>query len=455
MLEGNISGNKELQDEFDNKIWPDLKSKVDVLLEVGIYPSKAVRMDWTIHQMDYFYKNRYKYKLDPVCEDYDDVESETNGIASEIKPKYSLDVAGCMGISDFIDCVADIKVEDLAHSGMNFTWNKSPRKVGGLLKKLDQVMCNIHFLTAFPSSYAYFLPFMTSDHTLVVFVILKVNRAKPKPFKFQNYLTGKEGFIPIVKKYWDAKVEGYSMFSLVSKLKMLKKPLRKLNFEQGNLFDNVKNLRKELSCIQIAMEADPHSISLREAELICLKAYNDSPISIVEDMSGVPYFGPDLSMNNAEYMIRDISDDEVKLALFDIDGNKAPARMGFPLNFLRLHGMLLLRTFAKLQISDNILLPQELMRGYHRNRGYSKCAFKVDIQKAYDTIEWKFLKDCLNNLMLLCDGDSSSVAVLKKALDEFEGKLPIRYLGVPLISKRLYVKDFLPLIDKVRKRVDD
>ncbi|GKA87511.1 RNA-directed DNA polymerase, eukaryota, reverse transcriptase zinc-binding domain protein, partial [Tanacetum coccineum] len=47
------------------------------------------------------------------------------------------------------------------------------------------------------------------------------------------------------------------------------------------------------------------------------------------------------------------------------------------------------------QISDNILLSQELMRGYHRDRGFAKCAFKVDIQKAYDSVEWVFLSRCL------------------------------------------------------------
>ncbi|GKA68670.1 putative RNA-directed DNA polymerase [Tanacetum coccineum] len=95
-----------------------------------------------------------------------------------------------------------------------------------------------------------------------------------------------------------------------------------------------------------------------------------------------------------------------------------------------------------------------------------------------------------DDLMLFCHGDSKSVDVLKKAIDEFgsvsglfpsfpkstvffgnvkdfskakilevmpfvEGKLPVRYLGVPLLSKRLYVNDCLPLIDKVKKRILD
>lgn len=35
------------------------------------------------------------------------------------------------------------------------------------------------------------------------------------------------------------------------------------------------------------------------------------------------------------------------------------------------------------------------------------------------------------------------------------GTLPVRYLGVPLISKRLYCNDYLPLIEKARSRIMD
>ncbi|CAH1428815.1 unnamed protein product [Lactuca virosa] len=48
-------------------------------------------------------------------------------------------------------------------------------------------------------------------------------------------------------------------------------------------------------------------------------------------------------------------------------------------------------------ILDNILLSQELVRGYHIKRGYARCALKVDIQKAYDTVNWKFLQTILVN----------------------------------------------------------
>ena len=37
-------------------------------------------------------------------------------------------------------------------------------------------------------------------------------------------------------------------------------------------------------------------------------------------------------------------------------------------------------------ISDKKFLAQELMHNYHLNRGPPRCAFKIDIQKAYDTL---------------------------------------------------------------------
>ncbi|GJZ34149.1 putative reverse transcriptase domain-containing protein [Tanacetum coccineum] len=482
--DSDINKDKSHVEDFES-IWPDLKSEVDILMEAGIYPSKSVRLDWTVNQMDYFYKNCHKYHLDPSYED-EDVESECDGVVMSMRPEFKMDAAtdmendaaqkklasicsrvlgrwewasnnassnggtriivgwdpncvnvmimeqsaqvihcfveplngdlsfhcsfiyahihtvdrrslwkslrkykrslrdspwiilgdfnttlnpsekssGCSKVttamSDFRDCVAEIEVDDISMSGLNFTWNKSPGKVGGLLKKLDRVMGNVAFVIAFPTSYAHFLPFMTSDHTPAVFAIPEVAKAKPKPFKFHNYLTGKDGFIPAVKKVWDSEVKGFSMFSLVSKLKILKKPLRKLNFDQGNLFANVERLRQELASIQAAMVFDPFSSDLREAKLLCLKSFkealkdgelflrqkskiewlsegdcnskyfhnvvkgriNKGRISVVEDMCGIPHFGS--SVGDAVYMIRDISDNEIKAVLFDIDNNKAP-----------------------------------------------------------------------------------------------------------------------------------
>ncbi|KAL2235700.1 UNVERIFIED_CONTAM: hypothetical protein Sindi_1302200 [Sesamum indicum] len=42
-------------------------------------------------------------------------------------------------------------------------------------------------------------------------------------------------------------------------------------------------------------------------------------------------------------------------------------------------------------IGDNIMLAQELFTGYNQARLPPRCALKVDIRKAYNTVEWDFL----------------------------------------------------------------
>ncbi|XP_021994626.1 uncharacterized protein LOC110891242 [Helianthus annuus] len=93
------------------------------------------------------------------------------------------------------------------------------------------------------------------------------------------------------------------------------------------------------------------------------------------------------------------------------------------------------------KISDNILLTQELMHNYHRNSGPPRCAFKVDIQKAYDTVDWKFLKNILlgfgfnnkmvNWIMVCVSTVSYSVCVNGNVHGYFKGSRGLRQ-GDPL-----------------------
>lgn len=225
---------------------------------------------------------------------------------------------------------------------------------------------------------------------------------------------------------------------------------------------------------------------------------------------------------------------------------------------------------------ENLLLATEIVKDYHKEDVSPRCAIKIDIAKAFDSVNWQFLLNtlgalnmpeefihwiklcvctasfsvqvngelagffqskrglrqgcalspylfviCINvlscmlnraverkqigyhprcknilmshlcfadDLLVFTDGTKRSIEEVFKVFKEFEscsglkislekstlytaginestkadiiatfpfssGSLPVRYLGLPLLTKRMTVSDYLPLIEKVRKRM--
>ncbi|GKD42051.1 RNA-directed DNA polymerase, eukaryota, reverse transcriptase zinc-binding domain protein [Tanacetum coccineum] len=183
-----------------------------------------------------------------------------------------------ISIRKFKTCVNDIEVMDVNKSGLLFTWNQQPKGVNGILKKLDRIMANLEFNNAFVGDHAIFKPYRISDHSSLVLKIPTLAYSKPKPFKFFNFLTLNDQFREVVSGVWNQHISGFFMFRLVKKLKILKKPLRKLMYEKGNLHANVIRLRGELDSVQEMLDKDPYNPSLRETEARCVVEFNEAAI---------------------------------------------------------------------------------------------------------------------------------------------------------------------------------
>ncbi|XP_071702741.1 uncharacterized protein [Rutidosis leptorrhynchoides] len=183
----------------------------------------------------------------------------------------------------FRECVNDIEIEDINQSGLFYTWNQKPHAIGpeiGVLKKIDRAMGNPSLITHFPRVFAEFQPYGVSDHTPIVISFPNMAKKKVKPFRFNNHLADKPDFLPLINDVWCEHVTGYKMFSVVTKLKKVKKQMRKLNTINGNVYKKAALLREDLLMVQQQINDDPCNIQLREDECVLFKAYKEA---IVEE----------------------------------------------------------------------------------------------------------------------------------------------------------------------------
>ncbi|KAE8683567.1 hypothetical protein F3Y22_tig00111200pilonHSYRG00116 [Hibiscus syriacus] len=319
---------------------------------------------------------------------------------------------------DFQEITHDLHLQDHPYFGPTFSWSNK-QSDNYLARKLDRVLINPIWFESFPLSSVEFLTPGPSNHCMAVVDLHKeAHLNQPKPFKFFNCWTLHPEFINIVSQSW-------SMTAQASK--------------------------------------DPN--------------VKECPPRLLKDL-----MQPISSFGDSENLIKKVTSDEIK----DIIFNRS--------------------------IVDNTLLAQEIVKGYGRKIISPRCALKNDFQKAFDTINWDFIHDVLKALdlpalviewIVSCYTDArysialngSLVGYFKEAkgirqgdplspilfilysglklnaskceifttgisannLDSIinysgfkHGTLPVRYLGVPLVTRKLTEKDCRSLLENIK-----
>ncbi|KAL0313717.1 UNVERIFIED_CONTAM: hypothetical protein Scaly_2907600 [Sesamum calycinum] len=118
-----------------------------------------------------------------------------------------------------------------------------------------------------------------------------------------------------------------------------------------------------------------------------------------------------LIVDEANLLDAPVTQSEIKDAFFDIDEDSAPGSDGYTSAFFKSAWPVIGHAVSDADgeffrtghsISDNILLAQELLAGYNQVRLPHRCTLKVDIQKAYGSVEWDSYGSRVLDKVTLC-----------------------------------------------------
>ncbi|KAL2234688.1 UNVERIFIED_CONTAM: hypothetical protein Sindi_1201000 [Sesamum indicum] len=494
-------------------------------------------------------------------------------------------------MEEFNAGIQEVGLISVPMQGEWYTWHNCSTNSQSLWKRLDRILINDRWLARFPSSCYHCLIPQSSDHSsLVLHGDRQSQTGALKPvFREQRRKKGDLTLnVQLAKGFLDEAQQLVSSDRQYEAFLQLEHCCR-LWMKGGDqcsriFFRKIAQRRVARRILQI--KDDNGTIHTEPEEIINEFVYYYQNLlggnrrQITLDIGFLrPWARHILSNEEADHLILAFTPDDVKQAVFDNAEDKAPGPDGYSSGFFKAAWPVVGQEVTKAvleffstrkllkQVNSTLLalIPKELLMGYNQVSLPPRCTLKVDIRKAYDTVEWDFLlavlqlfgfpqtfprwiEECVttaafsiglngsphgffagarglrqgdplspylfilamevlhlgllqlieqdlqfsyhwkcepakvfqlgfaDDLLLFCRADLNSFRILKRGLDRFAewsglrlnvqkshviisrsaqgGQLPMRYLGLPLLSSRLSISDCQPLLLKIDARIN-
>ncbi|GJY57797.1 RNA-directed DNA polymerase, eukaryota, reverse transcriptase zinc-binding domain protein [Tanacetum coccineum] len=322
---------------------------------------------------------------------------------------YAANKAGCShmtsDMSEFRDRVNNIEMEDISSSGLFYTWTKNLFKVkagdtSGVLKKLDRITGNEEFVDKFKTIKK--LKSLKKDLKKLTWkdqnIFDKVKRLRDQLREVQSKIdknpNDKQLRVDeskILAEYVEAMKDKEKLLFQKAKVKWLS-----LGDINNAYFHKVLKSRSHKNKSRINQINDDKGNSFYREEVAeqfvkHLQDFLGNAVQVKDLDSIDSLIKNKLSIEEAMFMTRGLVMRKLKMQCSLLTATKLQDLMDFLLIFSRKHGAL----WEKIHIQGNILLPQESLKGYDRKDFPNRIAMKIDIQKAYDTLNWQFLEAIL------------------------------------------------------------
>ncbi|XP_075078498.1 uncharacterized protein LOC142164565 [Nicotiana tabacum] len=128
-----------------------------------------------------------------------------------------------------------------------------------------------------PECNARFLIEGISDHCPAKMTFTEERQRSRRSFQLCNVWTQHPQFMSIVKEGWNYNVKGCKMFTVVKRLKMLKRGLKTLNTQAfHNIVTEANEDRNTLKPIQVQLQRCPTNVEYQQAEISVYQKFRQS-----------------------------------------------------------------------------------------------------------------------------------------------------------------------------------
>ncbi|XP_057453009.1 uncharacterized protein LOC130744863 [Lotus japonicus] len=342
----------------------------------------------------------------------------------------------------FLDNLNSYNLLDIGATGMAFISFRNCQGQLPVHKRLDRALASLQWRVDFPKGGVEVLPRLHSDHSpLLLRCGRKIENTGSRPFRFEAAWAMHPLYGDVVQEAWQK--GGPNVLEDLHEVKNDSIEFNKKTL--GNIFRRKRHVENCMASIQMRLETvDSMALLLKLANL--KKEYNDilaqeemlwfqkskekwvkygdrntaffhaQTVTLGVDTSCLPTSGlPTIPAHFIPDLEREVTKEEVYMALQHMGSFKAPGSDGFHAFFYKSYRDVVGDAFYQIRpilneiispmqssfipgrsTSDNAITLQEIVHHQHKARRKSgNLVFKLDLEKAYDLVDWHFLRETM------------------------------------------------------------
>ncbi|OMO82636.1 reverse transcriptase [Corchorus capsularis] len=216
--------------------------------------------------------------------------------------------------------------------GVRFTW-VARRDHVLIRERLDRALANMEWLELNPNAKVQNLPAVGSDHSPILVLSDLKDKKAPKEFRFESMWAEHKDCADVIRKGWQPDYDGSQGYQLVKKLKNSRRAL--IEWSKNTFPNNRKKIDDLMHKMALIQDAEQVTTEMMKEAENCVKELNetwaneekadhlDEPAQMLECLPHI------ISHEMNEDMTKPISNEEVKMAAFDLGLHKAPGPDGY------------------------------------------------------------------------------------------------------------------------------